>query len=171
MNENPFVEKRVQFVNYVKNKLMGEKMKDDYWIGDHPLNHFFTGMLFPVFQDDITEDDFDDDEYEDKNENDESVSEPTKARKRYMPPSAAGFSFFVTGQDITLNIACNAVKYRFRGGRDEFTGQFIKNEWEKEYLSNENTAIKFRLNSVSEYKLWGGIARIYSKWRSMKMGI
>ena len=101
---------REVFVGWIKKQLIGIQLKDNgdkqneaYLDGEKPLDRFFTGFLFPI----VEQEDILDSEEEDADE-DESVSEsenntkPIKKDKRYIPPSSAGFSFYITGEKIKL---------------------------------------------------------------------
>ncbi len=84
---------RTNLIEWTKNQLIGFDYKDNILVGIAPLDRFFTGILFPVFQ---SEDGLDVDETEDEIENDDKeTAQPVKKEKRYIPPSSAGFSFYL----------------------------------------------------------------------------
>ena len=71
------------------------------------------------------------DEREDPDE-DKQAAQPAR-RRRYVPPSAVGFSFFVRGA-VSLRITASAAIYVQQGERDA-QGRFILREFRREPLS------------------------------------
>jgi len=82
---------RTNLIEWIKNQLIGFDYKDNILAGIAPLDRFFTGILFPVSH---GENEPDDDE----------TAQPVKKEKRYIPPSSAGFSFYITDELIKLGI-------------------------------------------------------------------
>ena len=58
-----------------------------------------------------------------------AMAQPVR-RRRYVPPSSVGFSFFVRS-DVRLRITASAARYRRVGERDE-SGRFRKREYKRE---------------------------------------
>ncbi len=92
---------RTNLIEWIKNQLIGFDYKDNILAGIAPLDRFFTGILFPVSHGENEPDDDTDVELE--NEDDETA-QPVKKEKRYIPPSSAGFSFYITDELIKLRI-------------------------------------------------------------------
>ena len=111
---------RVRLINWTKKQLIGISLKDDILVGEKPLDRFFTGLLFPIFESEEGLDSDDDYENDDTNE-----TKPVKKDKRYIPPSSAGFSFYITGEQIKLRIFHNAVFYKL-SDRDDLNQKFEK---------------------------------------------
>ncbi len=168
--------RRKDFVDYIKKQLSGSELqlvlKDDKKIltNQKPLDRCFTGFLFPIIE---SEDGLD--STEEDNENDDDETENTevkqiKKEKRYMPPSSAGFSFAITGNDINLRIFYNAVCYKSGSERDEQNRKFIKQQWEKEKLADDGKEIEFTPNGQKQYIIFNGKAKIDALWRKYKDG-
>jgi len=157
---------RKKLVDWTKEQLMGFKLKDDILFGQKPLDRFFTGFLFPIFesQDGIDSDD-------DFVSDDDDETKTTKKEKRYMPPSSAGFSFYITGDEIKLRIYHDAVCYKKSFGRDALNQKITVHQWQKQSLTNDNGAeIEFTLHGVKQYEVFDGKAKVDALWRSHNDG-
>ena len=112
---------------------------EDYDLkGIKPLDRYHLGILFPIERgiagvDPATESDkeeengnFDPLDQDDK----ESKAVPVNKKFRYVPPSSAGFSFFINGQDINLRLEPWAVKYSHRS-KDRDRGRFQEEIWQR----------------------------------------
>lgn len=168
--------KREAFVDYTKKQLSGAGLKlvlkDDKKVltNQRPLDRCFTGFLFPVFE---GEDGLD--SIEEDNENYDAETENTevkqiKKEKRYIPPSSAGFSFFITGEDILLRIFYNAVCYKSGSERDDQNIKFVQQSWEKEKLAADGKEIEFTPKSRKQHTIFNGKAKIDALWRKYKYG-
>ena len=139
---------RAQLLGWVKENLIGPVKSDlgDTLRGIRPADRFPCGVLFPVIRgeegldvliDDPEEGDADwadvTVESAETGESSESAAEPVHRRRRHVPPSAAGFSFFVRGRTIRLEARVSAVSYQREGERDE-KGRFIREEWTRQPL-------------------------------------
>ena len=160
---------RYKFINFIKKQLIGIDLKDNLLIGQKPLDRFFAGFLFPI----INGEDGLDGEIESEENNqissDEEEVAPVKKTKRYIPPSSAGFSFFITGNVINLRVFYNAAKYKKQSERDEL-GRFVGQVWEKEKLSDDGKEVEFSLNGAKQYEIFDGKAKIDALWRPYKNG-
>jgi hypothetical protein len=137
--EHPFVEPRKRLVEWVRDQLVGAPpaATDDpdgpALRAVLPTERFPCGAIYPVSSsgDGI-------DPAGDEVEEAQSVSgaagddgeEPAIVR-RYTPPSSLGFSFFIKGARIELQLLCSAVRYE-RTKRDE-RGRYV-NEWTRRAL-------------------------------------
>ncbi len=137
MTHHPFIQPRLRLIEWVRGQLVGPPRKESAdgpdLQGVLPTERFPCGAIYPVSSsgegiDPVC------DEVEDA-EKAASVSvedgaEPAIVR-RYIPPSSLGFSFFIKGAHIQLQLLCSAVRYE-RTERDEL-GRY-KNEWSRRSL-------------------------------------
>ncbi len=90
--------------------------------GIRPLERFQTGILFPVlvgeYGEDTAEDEGDQEDYEgslgDEEKAGTEASGLSRPKRRIVPPSSVGFSFFVHGDSIEIQLIPRAVRYEFR---------------------------------------------------------
>ncbi|SLM31875.1 Helicase domain protein [Desulfamplus magnetovallimortis] len=94
-----------------------------------------------------------------------------KKGKRYIPPSSAGFSFFITGEHILLRVYYDAVCYKKipEQERDD-RGQFLPRQWEKIPLSDGGVEVEFSPESQVQHIVFNGKARIDALWRRYRTG-
>lgn len=155
-------EKRDRFIDLTKQQLIGNKLKDNLLVGQKPLDRYFTGFLFPILE---AEEGFDSEsEFKDEEE-----VQLVKKEKRYLPPSSAGFSFFIVGADIKLRVFYNAVQYIKESERDE-QGQYVGELWEKIYLADDGKEVEFSLHGTKQYKIFDEKAKIDALWRPYNGG-
>ncbi len=164
-------EQRNTFLAHIKKQLIGTDLKDNLLIGQKPLDRFFTGFLFPIID---GEDGLDGEiEPEESNQisSDDEKKEvlPVKKVKRYIPPSSAGFSFFITGDMINLRVFYNALRYKKQDERDEF-GRFVGQVWEKEKLADDGKEVEFSPDGKKQYIIFDDKAKIDALWRPYKDG-
>jgi len=158
---------RKKFIELVKQQLIGIDFKDDLLIGEKPLDRFFTGFLFPIIEGESEIDEILEDEEVTLNTDKEKKEvTPVKKVKRYIPPSSAGFSFFITGDVINLRVFYNAVQYKVN--KKDSWGN-IK-EWEKYKLADDGKEVEFYPNGQKQYEIFDGKARINALWRPYKDG-
>lgn len=165
-------EQRDKFMSLTKKQLMGFDFKDNLLIGIKPLDRFFTGFLFPIIDGD-TELESDPEEYEDISLSADEIkinANPIKKTKRYIPPSSAGFSFFINGDNIKLRIFYNAVQYLHHGDRDEQNRKYVQQEWEKRSLADDGKEVLFELNGTKKHEIFNGKAKIDALWRPYRNG-
>ncbi len=86
--------------------------------GIKPLERFQTGILFPIASDesgiDAVEDDGDEPEASLGESDVDKIASPSSTgqpKRRFVPPSSVGFSFFVQGSVAGLQLIPNAVRY------------------------------------------------------------
>ena len=164
-------EQRKKFVELTKKQLIGVELKDDLLVGQKPLDRFFTGFLFPIMEsEDGLDGDLEEEEYSESNQDDKKLEiESTKKTKRYMPPSSAGFSFFISGENINLRIDYNAVQYQRKNVKDQFNQKYVSPNWQKNTL-DDGKEVEFSLNGEKQYKVFDGRARIDALWRPYSDG-
>ncbi len=126
---------RDQMVSWVRNQLIGPVCEDQDVVlrGIKPLERHPCGVLFPVIKGgdglDVADGDADEDIDDDATSDLEGrTAERPIRRKRYIPPSSMGFSFFVMGKEARLVLATSAAVYQRTGDRDS-SGRFMREEW------------------------------------------
>jgi hypothetical protein len=160
---------RKRFIELTKQQLVGSELKDNLLIGQKPLDRFFTGFLFPIVDGGELEEEIESDEDNVLDDNKEEVTS-IKKTKKYIPPSSAGFSFFITGDDIELRVYYNAVQYVLLDERDEYNQKFVTQRWKKTYLADDGKEVIFTLNGTKQYKIFDGKAKIDALWRPYNNG-
>ena len=104
-----------------------------------PLDRYACGVLFPVIQGETGLDAVEDDEAAEEDElamgalKESEIPAGPARRRRYVPPSAAGFSFFICGPQIRLLVQASATVYELESHRDS-GGRFERMEWRREPL-------------------------------------
>ncbi len=78
-------------------------------------------------------------------------SQATTRRRRYIPPSSVGFSFFASGRDLRFQVCCSAVRYERKENRDA-TGQFTRTEYRRIPLGGGEESITF--TSTNRLQIW-----------------
>ena len=133
---NMYIKARKKLINWVREQLIGppEGAADGpHLLGVLPTERFPCGAIYPTSRSgegiDPAGEEVDQTGGVGKATG-ESDSEPAIVR-RYIPPSALGFSFFIKGDDIRFQVLCSAVRYQ-RTERDE-QGRF-KNNWTRKKL-------------------------------------
>lgn len=172
MSEKSLRVQRKRFVDWTKEQLVGTHIIDgEYLKGEKPLNRFFTGFLFPIGSETVETESSDDYEGDDEDPNTQRVKE----KKRYLPPSSAGFSFFITGENIHLRIFHNAVNFTLENKRDQLNQELTKlkdQKWkchalcgadghEESFYSPDNNSG----THLESKTIFGGLAKIDALWR------
>ena len=170
---------RSRLVTWLRKQLIGPAVEDELLRGIAPLDRYPTGRLFPTIRSEegidpasVDEDDDDEDAFEAPGE-DIGVEEGVKSvikRRRYIPPSSVGFSFFARGDVVKVQVRCSAVTYRTEV-RDA-SGQFRGNEYERIPHGGE-AALTF--TSTERVGIWPGqdgecLAGLDVLWRPFKDG-
>lgn len=159
---------RKDFVTYIKKQLVGFEIKDNILVGKQPLDRFFTGLLFPIMNENVLIEDTE--EYsDDPDASEKSQTQTIKKTQRYMPPSSAGFSFFITGQNIKLRVYYNACYFEKDKEKNE-DGTFKQQTWKKKPLTDDGNEIEFTPNSKTQRKVFNGKAKIDALWRKYGNG-
>jgi hypothetical protein len=175
-----FAVDRERFVEWIRSQLTGLVSEEGHRLGIRrpghyidleekheiirgiaPTERFPTGVLYPVYKgaegiDPASEiQDDEDDELTDAADLTDKAAEAVIKRRRYIPPSSVGFSFFVRGMRIELQVLCSAVRYEIvgkkvaRGYVHDEEGLFA-NEWKRIPLNDsDEDARKF---SAPNYK-------------------
>ena len=137
-----YVDARKKLVDWLRLQLIGPANEDS--LRTSPLERYPTGVLHPVDPPDVpgtdpaSEEDERTflDESEDETAGDDGSRDRTPAkparRRRYVPPSSAGFSFYVRGQ-AHVAITASAALYGGTGERGE-RGRFQTREYTRTVL-------------------------------------
>jgi hypothetical protein len=140
-----YAAERLKLVGWLRKQLIGPAMGGNLQ-GISPLDRYPSGALYPIINNEEGLDPAGNIDYEVE----ESASTvdgdgadgvlPTVRRRRYMPPSSVGFSFFVRGGDWELQVYCSAALYEREEERDE-RGRFIKKDYRRILLGGDDGAI------------------------------
>ncbi len=80
------------------------------------------------------------------------AAEPVGRKRRYIPPSSAGFSFFIRGNVCRFQVIYSAVRYERQGERDE-EGRFKTLEHKRIELGGEVQALTFDSSCLPHKKI------------------
>ena len=124
LSKSPWAEHRKRLVDWVRLQLIGPA--HDGRLQGSPLERYPTGVLHPVEPgysglDPASPEDDEDHETPpgDDQAKEAKMAQPVR-RRRYVPPSSVGFSFFVRSHDnLSLRITASAARYERVGDRDE----------------------------------------------------
>src|SRR5690606_2019558 len=107
---------RLNLVNWLKKQMIGPVASEKLQ-GISPLRRYPMGVLYPIVEtgegiDPATEDDdFSEEDYASGIEGDAEQTATGIVRRRYIPPSSVGFSFYVDGSDWSVQVLCSAAIY------------------------------------------------------------
>ena len=170
-----FTEPRKDLIKWVRKQLIGppQPLPDGPELhGVLPTVRFPCGALYPTSQSgegiDPVSEDLDVAESP-TGLTDESLVEPGVVR-RYIPPSSLGFSFFIKGEDIRLQVLSHAVKYdrkREQNTNDWKRKTLVSGQGEDEEFKNISCPGKDQYQSFISL---GNNARIDVQWRHFADG-
>ena len=163
-------DQRSKFVNWTKKQLIGSELRDDKLIGQKPLDRFFTGFLFPIIKTKNSLEIVDDSEENENYEDEVKEVQQVQKDKRYIPPSSAGFSFFITGKDINLRIFYNAVYYNNLPKERNPDGTYKSQVWKRNKLANDGLEIEFTPHRKTQYTIFKDKVKIDALWRKYNTG-
>ncbi|TWX68533.1 helicase [Colwellia demingiae] len=177
MSEELLRVQRKKLIDWTKEQLVGTHIHDgESLFGEKPLDRFFTGFLFPIGGEIVETESSDDYDGDEENTNTQQVKE----KKRYLPPSSAGFSFFITGDSIHLRIHHNAVNFSLQNKKDKQNQKFTKEKDHKwlcrTLFDDDGQEIAFYSpTEISDTYLdskttFDGLAKIDALWRKYKNG-
>ncbi len=173
--------KRKDFVDWLRFCLMGPGSQENSLVGIRPAERYHIGVLFPIIKGEEGIDPASEDQNECNGNSDQIDSgnvdgvESTQKKRRYIPPSSVGFSFFIQGDCIELQVQASAVKYTRSGERDD-RGQYKRKEWTRNKLIIEGEeainlcAPIIRETSSRRFEIFEGKAEIYNLWRPCANG-
>ena len=167
-----FVEPRKRFVKRIRDHLIGPAPEgSETLLGVLPTERFPCGALYPTSRWGDGIDPAGSDEIPDTEiagvESEAITAEPAIIR-RYIPPSSVGFSFFVSGGDIRLQLLCTASRYKYREHGAQ--GRFLK-EWTREPLAaTDGEILNISETGNSRTPVLGGRAHIDLLFRQYAQG-
>ena len=178
-----YVEARRKLVEWLRRQLVGPAGEGTLRVS--PLDRYPTGVLYPIDPgvsgvDPAAAggaDEVDAAGLEDEDEDDDTVAGaeapegrtpalPAR-RRRYVPPSAVGFSCFVRG-DARLSIAASAAIYTRTGERND-RGRFQSLEYERTALGE--SVVTWSASEAPDEPLWEGRAGIDVRARPFLDGL
>ena len=141
-----YQKRRCDLLEWLKKQLIGPA-SDENLLRGSPLDRYPTGILFPIMRDEegIDPASVSDDEDTESLGDDTTAgsdAQPATKRRRYMPPSSVGFSFFVQGEEIRFQVGFSAARYERTGERNE-RGQYRSTEYKRSSLGGEEDAKTF----------------------------
>ena len=122
-----YAEEREFLLNWLEIQLTGPAAGAEEELQSSPLERYSTGILFPVvlglegLDPGMEGGDADSDAWSGQEENDDAA-EPAVSHRRYVPPSSVGFSFFVVGDVVRIEVCCAGACYEWR---HDWLGQFV----------------------------------------------
>ena len=166
---------RCDLLKWLKKQLIGPASGENLLRGS-PLDRYPTGILFPIMRDEegidpaSVSDDDDDTESLGDDTTAGSDAQPAIKRRRYMPPSSVGFSFFASGEEVRFQVVFSAARYKKMDERSKI-GQF-QNSYERTEIGKDNDAKTFTrpdhdlpTQSNQRVDVLGGRASIDVLWR------
>ena len=157
-----YVEARRRLVDWLRRQLIGPAGSGR--LSMSPLKRYPTGVLHPVepgvsgtdpgSSEHLAESDANllDDSDDEEPANGDEMGKPTPAqsvrRRRYVPPSSAGFSFCIQG-DARLLITVSAARYKQHPGQRDAQGRFLRPEFARKPLDTCSVTWKQRRKSAS----------------------
>ncbi len=132
-----FTGPRKRLVDWLRQQLIGPAQPDDKnLVGTSPLNRYPMGVLYPVMPggegtDPVRSELWEDptDETTDEDQTGQTLAQPARKR-RYVPPSAVGFSFFIRGRP-RLQITVEGTHYKLVSARRDPRGRFRSREYQR----------------------------------------
>lgn len=157
---------RHKLVDWVKAQLTGRSLQSGEEVNFSPLERYVSAVLFPVDRegiglDPVGELELESDEitslneYDGNQENESDEVEPVK-RRRYVPPSSVGFSFYMAESDWQIQLIATAKRFvnpnriGFDENRDE-QGRYTST-YQIESLSLVDESIV--INQTGEYPIF-----------------
>ena len=140
--------------------------------GMRPSERFETGILFPVTVGasglDGAANVGDEEEDEDEGQSDDGDAPVVKAagvsrpRRRIVPPSSVGFSFFISGQAVEIELIPRAARYECQDRdsqgqcvrRRDSQGQWVPMTWQRMPLGGDNEAQTFKPPPPGQGSSW-----------------
>ena len=151
-----------------------------------PLDRYPTGVLHPIDpgrsgidpafagtdeSEEALLDDQDDTAPSDGAPDEQPVAQPAR-RRRYVPPSSVGLSFFVRG-NVCLSIVPSAAVYHDRNHERDERGRFLRPLYERSELSE--CAVTWSESAAASYetsdRIWEGRASIDTRARPHRGGL
>lgn len=179
MPDDFYTEARKRLVDWISRQLTGPsettgESEGGYSLNVDPIKRFPCGALYPATDEgeglDTASDEFSEDE---------GSAEPAVAQRRFTPPSSLGFSFFISGPDIGLQVLCAAVSYSLRNpdpdGRPRdaagrFSSEWVRNKLVRDRDDEELVEASPAGGRLQQWKVLDGRARVDVLWRQSGAG-
>ena len=163
---------RKRLVDWLRLQMIGPVSAGNTLQGIAPLERYPCGKLYPVINDregvdSAAEDAADDYSALGEESGASDAVEETVRPRRYVAPSAVGFSFFARGDDLEFHVRCSAVRYTRIGERDK-KGRFSHMEFQRIPLGGDEEAVTFTTNNrvyVLRDNEAGYLAGLDVQWR------
>ncbi len=150
--------------------------------GIKPLDRYQSAILFPIITGESGLEGVDNEDDGDEGAEsltDDATAQPSaggtsQPKRRLVPPSSVGLSFFVSGADIRLQLIPRAVRYEPVEQREE--GRFVSEQWQRLILGkNDCEARDLRSPSRRRTGSWReavfeGRAELFALWRPLQDG-
>jgi hypothetical protein len=171
---------RRDLLDWLRKELIGPASGESLLQGS-PLERYPTGILFPIMRDEEGIDPAsvsDDDDTESPGDDPTAGidAQPATKRRRYMPPSSVGFSFFASGEKVRFQLVFSAACYKKMGERSPI-GQFQNSCYERTEIGKDEEAKTFTqpdkqpsTQSNQRVDVLGGRASIDVLWRPFLAG-
>mgnify|MGYP005842289375 CR=1 FL=1 len=149
--------------------------------GIQPVDRYHTAVLFPIVPGESGIDPASEDSDDvmvsvtDETLSEDSEEEPAFRTRRYVPPSSVGFSFYISGQAIRIQVRPWGVRYEKHGERDK-VGKFVPREWTRIPLGNRDEeslnlkAPSARQATEERFPVYKGKGEIHIVWRPYANG-
>ena len=184
INKQDLTKNRDEMLAWIRKSLIGpgdeapDFSEDLNLTGIQPIDRYHSAILFPIVPgesgiDPASEDSdgIHDSTGGDSFSSDESQVEPTFKTRRYVPPSSLGFSFYITGQEICIQVSPWGVRYEKGEERDEGTKQFLFQKWQRIPLGNrDEETITLKAPTTKNTKeerisVYQGVGEVHIVWR------
>ena len=196
MSENPqsetgdinalLAKNRMRLYEWLRGCLLGPELggsieSEDFDLkGIKPLDRYYVGILYPIEESGAgmdpasgeTEDEDDEPAAVNAEDGEKETAKSSKLKRRYIPPSSAGFSFFISGDDIRLQVAPSAVRYELgEKDRDPDSGQFVPELWHRKTFGDSHIILPDfqpppdRIEFSERKGVFDGSAEVMVTWR------
>jgi len=170
-----YAEERKRLVKWVRQNLTGKGLPVEL-VGINPLERFPTAILFPVSEldegiDPASEDE-EEDELPDIGGSDHAASEvkPATIRRRYIPPSSVGFSFYATGPDLSFQVQASAKIYAKPGGGKAWKKAKIGGDQSARRITGPGRFPDFLVQEPGRHGVQTPRAGLDVRWREHRKG-
>ena len=173
-----FRSERMRVVDWLRQQLTGPPNSSENLQGIKPSDRYPCGQLYPVIEQEGLDpaEEEDEDDYHLLTEDDLSKNtvRDSGKRRRYVAPSAVGFSFYATGENPKFQVTFSASRYEQQGGRNEETGQYETVSYKRIALGGDEEALNFssssRVDVMRDPSSGAHLAGIDVQWRPFREG-
>jgi hypothetical protein len=180
-----YVEARERLVQWIRRQLVGPSQaaqgrndEDTTLLDVSPTERFPCGAIYPTTTSGEGRDPADEDLNEGQTGPDAPVddsSDPAVVR-RYIPPSSLGLSFFITGDEIRIQLICSAARYSKVAAQREdqqLASGGSRTQWERHGLGGDHEVENVSCPRVAEHRSYlkfEGLATLEIRWRPFADG-